>query len=67
MVQHAQNDTNVPVIEAEPIVAAMKKRGRPVEYASFPDEGHGFRKVDNRVRSVVKRVEFFEKHLRGRR
>jgi len=63
MVQHGQNDTNVPVVEAEQIVAAMKKRGRPVEYVLFPDEGHGFRKVDNRVRSVVKLVEFFEKHL----
>jgi dipeptidyl aminopeptidase/acylaminoacyl peptidase len=63
MVQHGQNDTNVPVVEAEQIVAAMKKRGRPVEYVSFPDEGHGFRKVDNRVRSVVELVAFFDEHL----
>jgi dipeptidyl aminopeptidase/acylaminoacyl peptidase len=69
MVQHGQNDTNVPIVEAEQIVAVMKKRGRPVEYVMFPDEGHGFRKVDNRVRSVVEVVAFFEKHLKtaGRR
>lgn len=37
MVQHGQNDTNVPVVKAEQIMAAMKKRGRPVEYVSSPD------------------------------
>ena len=64
MVQHGANDTNVPVIEAEQIVQAMQARGRPVEYVSFPDEGHGFRKVPNRVRSIVALVGFFEKHLK---
>lgn len=65
MVQHGANDTNVPVIEAEQIVSSMKKRGRPVEYVSFPDEGHGFRKIENRVRSVLEFVSFFEKHLKA--
>jgi dipeptidyl aminopeptidase/acylaminoacyl peptidase len=64
MVQHGANDTNVPVVEAEQIVQTMKARGRPVEYISFPDEGHGFRKVGNRVRSVVELVGFFEKFLK---
>ena len=41
MVQHGANDTNVPVIEAEQIVAHLKKRNVPVEYILFPDEGHG--------------------------
>jgi dipeptidyl aminopeptidase/acylaminoacyl peptidase len=51
------------VIEAEQIVQAMKARGVPVEYVSFPDEGHGFRKVHNRVRSITSLVAFFDKHL----
>ncbi|HET9838287.1 MAG TPA: S9 family peptidase [Candidatus Angelobacter sp.] len=63
MVQHGANDTNVPVIEAEQIVKTLKERGVPVEYILFPDEGHGWRKVPNRIRSTVEMVRFFSEHL----
>jgi dipeptidyl aminopeptidase/acylaminoacyl peptidase len=63
MVQHGANDTNVPVIEAEQIVKTLKERGVPVEYILFPDEGHGFRKIPNRIRSIVEEVRFFHEHL----
>jgi len=49
MVQHGANDTNVPVIEAEQIVNNLRSRGVPVEYILFPDEGHGFRRMSNRI------------------
>jgi dipeptidyl aminopeptidase/acylaminoacyl peptidase len=65
MVQHGANDTNVPVIEAEQIVNTLKARGVPVEYILFPDEGHGFRKIPNRIRSTVEMVRFFREHLLG--
>ncbi|MGE0461778.1 MAG: prolyl oligopeptidase family serine peptidase [Vicinamibacterales bacterium] len=64
-VQHGANDTNVPVVEAEQVVANLKKRGVPVEYILFPDEGHGWRKTANRVTSTVKLVEFFTMYLKG--
>jgi dipeptidyl aminopeptidase/acylaminoacyl peptidase len=63
LVQHGANDTNVPVIEAEQIVSSLKARGVPVEYVLFADEGHGFRKTTNRIRSTVSMVEFFTKYL----
>ena len=63
LVMHGANDTNVPVVEAEQVVAALKKRGVPVEYVLFPDEGHGWRKQANRVRSTVEMTAFFAKHL----
>jgi dipeptidyl aminopeptidase/acylaminoacyl peptidase len=66
MVQHGANDTNVPVVEAEQIVENLKRRGVPVEYILFPDEGHGFRKEKNRITSTVKLVEFFVAHLTSR-
>ena len=65
MVQHGANDTNVPVIEAEQIVNTLKARGVPVEYVLFPDEGHGFRKIPNRIRSTTEMVRFFREHLLG--
>ena len=63
-VLHGANDTNVPVVEAEQIVAAMKARGVPVRYTLFPDEGHGWRKTANRVRSTTEIVSFFVEHLK---
>jgi len=65
IVLHGANDTNVPVIEAEQVVENLKKRNVPVEYVLFPDEGHGWRKTPNRIRSTVAIVRFFEKHLKG--
>jgi dipeptidyl aminopeptidase/acylaminoacyl peptidase len=62
-VLHGANDTNVPVVEAEQIVASLKKRGVEVKYLLFPDEGHGWRKVVNRVRSTVEVTAFFKQHL----
>lgn len=67
MVQHGANDTNVPVIEAEQMVERLKARGVPVQYILFPDEGHGWRKVTNRVRSITEMVAFFRKHLQAGR
>jgi len=63
-VLHGANDTNVPVVEAEQIVATMRKRGVPVKYTLFPDEGHGWRKIPNRVRSTTEIVDFFVEHLK---
>jgi dipeptidyl aminopeptidase/acylaminoacyl peptidase len=65
LVLHGANDTNVPVVEAEQVVDELRKRGIEVEYILFPDEGHGWRKTPNRIRSTVAMVEWFEKHLTG--
>ena len=65
IVLHGANDTNVPVVEAEQVVADLKQRGVPVEYILFPDEGHGFRKTPNRIRSTVAIVRWFEKYLKA--
>ena len=63
MVLHGANDTNVPVIEAEQIVANLRARQVPVEYILFPNEGHGWRQLPNRVRSTVSIVNFFDQRL----
>lgn len=65
MVQHGANDTNVPVSEAEQVVNNLKAHGVPVEYILFPDEGHGIRKTQNRIKSTVAMVEFFAKYLKA--
>ncbi len=65
IVLHGANDTNVPVVEAEQVVESLKKRGVPVEYVLFPDEGHGFRKTPNRIRAAVAIVRWFTKYLKS--
>ncbi len=65
IVLHGANDTNVPVVEAEQVVDSLKQRGVPVEYVLFPDEGHGWRKTPNRIRSTVAIVRWFDRYLRA--
>jgi dipeptidyl aminopeptidase/acylaminoacyl peptidase len=67
IVLHGANDTNVPVVEAEQVVENLKKRGIPVEYILFPDEGHGWRKTPNRIRSAVAVTRWFEKYLKEKK
>jgi dipeptidyl aminopeptidase/acylaminoacyl peptidase len=63
IVLHGANDTNVPVVEAEQVVESLKKRGVPVKYVLFPDEGHGWRKVPNRIRCTVEVTRWFSQYL----
>jgi dipeptidyl aminopeptidase/acylaminoacyl peptidase len=65
IVLHGANDTNVPVIEAEQVVENLEKRGVPVKYVLFPDEGHGWRKTPNRITSTVEIVNWFGMHLKN--
>jgi dipeptidyl aminopeptidase/acylaminoacyl peptidase len=65
LVLHGRNDTNVPVVEATQVVEALKKRKIPVEFILFPDEGHGFRRLPNRIRATEAITAWFVKYLRG--
>ena len=60
------NDPRVPVTEAEQIVKAVKAAGKDVWYMLARNEGHGFRKRENRDLSQQLLVMFFERHLLGR-
>ena len=48
LVVHGKNDPRVPLSEAEQIVARLRSRGGNVWYLQARDEGHGFRKKQNR-------------------
>jgi dipeptidyl aminopeptidase/acylaminoacyl peptidase len=63
LVLHGANDTNVPVVEADQVVERLKQQGTPVEYILFPDEGHGFQKTRNRIRSTEAVVGWFTRYL----
>ena len=48
LVVHGKNDPRVPVSEAEQIVNKLRARGGEVWYLLAADEGHGYRKKQNR-------------------
>ena len=63
MVLHGANDPRDPVAEADQIVRAVRERGGDVEYLRFPDEGHGIRKLSNRVNAYRRVARFLERTL----
>lgn len=65
LVIQGSNDPRVLQVESDEMVAAIKANGVPVEYIVFPDEGHGFRKRDNRITASQAFVDFLDKYLRG--
>jgi dipeptidyl aminopeptidase/acylaminoacyl peptidase len=65
MVLQGANDPRVLKQESDEIVEAVKKNGVPVEYVLFDDEGHGFRKKENRITGYKAILGFLDKHLKG--
>ena len=44
----------------------MRQADKPVEYALYTDEGHGFARPENRLHFYAVAEEFLAKHLGGR-
>ena len=62
-VLHGENEPRVPVSEAEQIVEDAREQGVPVRKLIFPDEGHGFSKLENRIEAYSAVVEFLDEHV----
>ncbi|MGI9190141.1 MAG: alpha/beta hydrolase family protein, partial [Longimicrobiaceae bacterium] len=60
-----QNDPRVPVTEAEQIVRVVRSNDRPVWYMNALNEGHGYRKQENRDLMNAAVVMFLREHLLG--
>ncbi|MBN2695272.1 S9 family peptidase [bacterium] len=57
---HGANDPRVPVSDAYILIDKMEKAGKTVFKHIFDDEGHGFRKKENRVIYYNKTADFLE-------
>ena len=64
LVIQGANDPRVLKIESDEIVANVKKNGVPVEYITFPNEGHGFVKKENEITAYRAVRDFLDKYLR---
>jgi dipeptidyl aminopeptidase/acylaminoacyl peptidase len=67
LIAQGAKDPRVKQAEAEQIVAAIRKAGKPVEYMLFKDEGHGFARPENRLKFFAAAETFLAKYLGGGR
>ena len=65
LVFQGMNDVRVLPIESKEIVEGVKKNNVPVEYITYPNEGHGFTKKENQITTANKTLEFLDKYLKG--
>lgn len=65
LVVHGENDTNVPLGEAEQIVAALRERGRAPGFLLFPGEGHEVQGTAERAEFVAEVVRWVSGPLLG--
>ncbi|HEX9652975.1 MAG TPA: prolyl oligopeptidase family serine peptidase, partial [bacterium] len=65
IVLQGANDPRVLKVESDEIVDAVKKNNVPVEYVVFDDEGHGFRKKENKIRGYKAILDFLDKYLKS--
>jgi dipeptidyl aminopeptidase/acylaminoacyl peptidase len=63
MIVHGENDTNVPVIEATQVAAALAERGIPHRYLLFPGEGHELLHRTSRSEYLRETIDWLTTHL----
>ena len=63
---HGLNDPRVPVGEAMQLAVGLKRRGYDPEQVYFPDEGHGFAKLENRLLFYERAVRFLDESIGGK-
>ncbi len=65
LIVQGQNDPRVPVTEAEQVVAALREQGQAVWYMNALNEGHGYRKKENRDIYQQATILFLMEYLIG--
>jgi dipeptidyl aminopeptidase/acylaminoacyl peptidase len=63
LISQGANDPRVPASESEQIFEALKAGGIPVWYVLAEDEGHGFRKKQNRDYNTAVISQFLRQHV----
>jgi dipeptidyl aminopeptidase/acylaminoacyl peptidase len=65
MLIQGANDPRVPQSEADQIAEAIRTKNGTVEYLLFEDEGHGLRKLENKIEAYSAVVKFLDMHVRN--
>jgi dipeptidyl aminopeptidase/acylaminoacyl peptidase len=65
LIAQGMRDVRVVPAESEQMVRALQAKDIPVTYLTFPDEGHGFVRPENRLAFTAVAEAFLAKHLGG--
>ncbi|BCJ42018.1 peptidase S9 [Actinoplanes ianthinogenes] len=63
LIVHGENDSNVPVIEAEQVAAALAARGATHRYLLFPGEGHELLHRTSRATYLRETIDWLTRYL----
>jgi len=63
MLQHGENDNDVPIAEAEQFYIALRDVGVEAVMVRYPREGHGLREPRHQVDSIDRSISWYEKHF----
>jgi dipeptidyl aminopeptidase/acylaminoacyl peptidase len=63
MIQHGENDPDVPIAEVEQFYIALKDVGVETVMVRYPREGHGLREPKHQVDSMERAITWYEKHF----
>lgn len=64
LIIHGERDRRAPFNQSVRLAEALRERGNPVEFHSYPEERHGFRLPENRLDAYTKLLDFFDTHLK---
>jgi dipeptidyl aminopeptidase/acylaminoacyl peptidase len=65
LILHGQQDTRVPIGQAQELYMGLKKNGVPVTLVFYPREGHGLSEPRHALDKMKREYAFFSKHVLG--
>jgi dipeptidyl aminopeptidase/acylaminoacyl peptidase len=65
IVLQGAKDPRVLKVESDEIVEAVRKKGIPVEYILFENEGHGLSRKESQEKAYEATLKFLDRHLKG--
>jgi len=67
LMAHGANDSKIKLVHVDSFVKKLTDNGVRVKYIVKDDEGHGFKKEENRIEYYREVETFLAKHLKGRK
>lgn len=64
LVLQGDNDPRVPKEETQQVESILKKKGNVIDVVYYPDEGHGFDKLEHEVDAGNRVLQWFDKYLK---
>lgn len=65
LILHGQQDTRVPIGQAQELYMGLKKNDVPVTLVLFPREGHGLSEPRHQLDKIKREYAFFAKTVLG--